>query len=396
MSKNQFKSTLYKQTSNGGVSTYSIEIHHFDNHSEVRRYHGLLNGKIQCDTSEITEGVNIGKSNETTIAQQAERIANTYWNKLLDQGYKTEIPNDDDLLTNAYGLPKAMLAQSLKEKHKSDSKGLFKNNSYVYVQPKLNGARALSVFIEKYDSLKLITRNCKKWTTVDHILVALKQLEESFGVSLRNIIPDGELYIHGMLLQDIVSALKKENIDTIKIRFILYDVAIPNISQDKRVKILGNIKEHIAATYGDSFPIQVLKTEKAYSMEEVERLFNSFKKEGYEGAIIRIPSGKYNFGHRSKDLLKHKDMVEEEFEIVDVKEAKGRDKGTGIFIVKNKRKSTKPTFDVRPEGSNIQRAEYLKNKHKYIGKLLTVRYQELSKDNVPIFPVGVVIRDYDF
>jgi hypothetical protein len=29
-----------------------------------------------------------------------------------------------------------------------------------------------------------------------------------------------------------------------------------------------------------------------------------------------------------------------------------------------------------------------------VGKYLTVRYQELSKDGIPIFPVGVSIREW--
>jgi DNA ligase-1 len=31
----------------------------------------------------------------------------------------------------------------------------------------------------------------------------------------------------------------------------------------------------------------------------------------------------------------------------------------------------------------------------YIGKMLTVRFQELTTDRVPRFPVGLAIRDYE-
>ena len=31
----------------------------------------------------------------------------------------------------------------------------------------------------------------------------------------------------------------------------------------------------------------------------------------------------------------------------------------------------------------------------YIGEMLTVRYQELTDDGVPRFPVGIAIRDYE-
>ena len=31
----------------------------------------------------------------------------------------------------------------------------------------------------------------------------------------------------------------------------------------------------------------------------------------------------------------------------------------------------------------------------FIGKMLTVKYQEMSPDGVPRFPCGVAIRDYE-
>jgi len=37
----------------------------------------------------------------------------------------------------------------------------------------------------------------------------------------------------------------------------------------------------------------------------------------------------------------------------------------------------------------------LKNLDDLIGKKLTVRYQEKSEDGIPIFPVGIVVRDYE-
>ena len=42
----------------------------------------------------------------------------------------------------------------------------------------------------------------------------------------------------------------------------------------------------------------------------------------------------------------------------------------------------------------IQNLKY-KDHEKYIGKMLTVRFQNLTALGVPRFPVGVVIRDYE-
>ena len=51
------------------------------------------------------------------------------------------------------------------------------------------------------------------------------------------------------------------------------------------------------------------------------------------------------------------------------------------------------TFDPRPRGSMEQRAKWWKIRDSFIGKFLTVRYQKFSDDGVPIFPVGINIRD---
>jgi hypothetical protein len=50
-------------------------------------------------------------------------------------------------------------------------------------------------------------------------------------------------------------------------------------------------------------------------------------------------------------------------------------------------------FNCRPEGSQENRADLFKNRRELVGKYLTVRYFELSKDGIPLFPVGVGVRD---
>jgi DNA ligase-1 len=47
------------------------------------------------------------------------------------------------------------------------------------------------------------------------------------------------------------------------------------------------------------------------------------------------------------------------------------------------------------KGSIENRIEMFKKAETYVGKEITVRYQELSEDGIPIFPVGLAIRDYE-
>ena len=84
------------------------------------------------------------------------------------------------------------------------------------------------------------------------------------------------------------------------------------------------------------------------------------------------------------------EFKEGEYLIVGFKEGDGRDKGTVIWICKTE---DNREFSVRPKGSMESRREYYDKGATYVGKKLTVIYQELSEMGVPRFPVGKAIRE---
>jgi DNA ligase-1 len=87
-------------------------------------------------------------------------------------------------------------------------------------------------------------------------------------------------------------------------------------------------------------------------------------------------------------------MIDQEYQIVDVLEATGKDKGTAIFVCCLP-DDLSATFRVRPKGTQAQRAQMKKDRQKLIGKQLTVQYQELTDGGVPRFPIGISVRDYE-
>ena len=106
--------------------------------------------------------------------------------------------------------------------------------------------------------------------------------------------------------------------------------------------------------------------------------------------MLRNIKGIYREGYRSHDLQKYKEFKEDEYPIIGFEEGDGRDKGCVIWVCCN---SNKKEFRVRPRGTVEQRSEWFKNGNKYIGKDITVIFQELSEQNIPRFPVGKAIRD---
>jgi DNA ligase-1 len=110
---------------------------------------------------------------------------------------------------------------------------------------------------------------------------------------------------------------------------------------------------------------------------------------GYEGAMVRNLASEYMFKNRSSSLLKVKSFEDAEFEIIGGKEGQGREAGMVVFKCKT---SDGTEFDVRPRGTQEERSLMWQNLNSYIGKPLTVKYQGLTDEGKPRFPVGLHIR----
>lgn len=244
------------------------------------------------------------------------------------------------------------------------------------VQPKYDGVRCI-VQEGEDGEIHLLSRTGKEY----HV----PQITE-WAKKHRSILPlDGEIYVHKQLtFQEICSAVKCQSPLTDKLRMVVYDRPITGITYENRTAIL---KRHILL---NSYPVYLSMQFEAKSEEDILMLHKMFVSNGYEGAIIRNAKGRYVEG-RSNDLMKLKTFDTDEYEVVDVLEAGGLDKGTAIF----KLKAGANVFCARPKGHKDIRAAYLRDKERIIGKYATVQHQGYSDAGVPRFPVMVAIRDYE-
>lgn len=104
-----------------------------------------------------------------------------------------------------------------------------------------------------------------------------------------------------------------------------------------------------------------------------------------------MASGGYKIGNRSTDLQKYKKFVEDaEFVITDVVEGKGSEAGCAIYVC---RTPEGKSFNVRPKGDVASRRAAYADRAALVGRELIVKYQGLSDDNIPRFPVGISVRD---
>ncbi len=315
--------------------------------------HGFLDGKM-VEHEEICEGKNIGKKNETTPEQQAILVAKSSWDKKVKSGYTTENTKAETYFP--------MLANEMTDK-------LIQYPCYV--QPKLDGIRCI-IYL-KDGEVCYQSRNHSLFQPFPHLEPVLKAILKP------GLILDGELYNHMLTFQQITSIVrKKDHPDLGKIEYHLYDLYMPEKTYEERYQIIRSLKT--------TKPIIKVATKVANNRKEIETNHTNFVNDGYEGLMVRIPSGLYRQQIRSKELLKYKHFKDDEFKVVGVHEGNG---GTAVFdcITSNGR-----TFGVNMKCSKEQKQNYLTHFEEYNGKMLTVRYQEMTDDGVPRFPVGIDFR----
>jgi DNA ligase-1 len=136
--------------------------------------------------------------------------------------------------------------------------------------------------------------------------------------------------------------------------------------------------------------VVLVRTEKVARLAEFRKLFAEFVESGYEGIMLRNAAGVYRANYRSNDLQKYKEFMEDEFRIIGFTHGEGRDAGAVIWICET---ADGKEFTVRPRGTIEKRREWFNVGDMYIGKNLTVIYQELTDEGKPRFPVGKALRD---
>ena len=236
-----------------------------------------------------------------------------------------------------------------------------------YVQPKLDGVRLL---VSKDGG---ISRTGK---IIPGTEILGEGLEEGQYV-------DGEAFDHNLNFEELTSTFKT---DPLKLKFYVFDFF------DLK-KLTMTFEERLDVAKSLSNPhYEYVETFSVKKHTDMNGFHKMFMQQGYEGTMIRDKDSVYEVGQRSNYLLKHKDFQTEEYEITGAKTGHGRDADAVVWVCKTQ---DDREFTVRPEGTIIQREEDYKNHKKYIGKMLTVRFQNLTALGVPRFPVGVVVRDYE-
>lgn len=363
--------TLYKRGSTGKIFEWTISV----KGAVISTRWGEVGGALQETHDTISQGKNIGRANETTPEQQAELEAQAQWEKKLKKDYVKTMEaaskgEASDLIDGGI-LP--MLA------HKYSEHGE-KVKWPAFAQPKLDGHRCIAI-VDKAGKCTLWSRTRKPILSMPHIVAAVERYAKP------NTIWDGELYnpdYHDRF-EELTSLIRPEYAKPGHevVQYHIYDAVLPVPFKDR-------VKAFVDMASGHS-PLVAVETQDVKDEDDMMLFFERCLESGYEGAIVRNAAGMY-VNKRSYDLLKVKEFLDSEYEIIGVQEGRGKLAGHGIFECKTEKGIT---FSAKMAGDMAALKKFLEHPGKYIGKQLTVKYQGLTKTGVPRFPVALRIREND-
>lgn len=401
--------------------------------------HGRLGGKLvknrtRCFTT------NRGQSNERNGNQQALFEAQAAWQKKKKTGYQETV---EAARTAVIILP--MLAHSVIKRLQRSGGVVEEKRELTFpldAQFKFNGLRCLAR-CEERGVIEFISRENEHWDGLSHIRRALANL------MVPGEILDGEIYCHGMALEEINSLVKLERIESGALWFQMYDtptagtllkmdepwevrydhlslryaqflrsqIATSNALSDEALALA--FRDHISkrAMEGTTsfldgvdldkimmeaakLPLQLTPTWTVLSEQEIKVLALRAIEDGYEGLILRPLDKPYVLHKRVDSLIKWKDFQDGEFTIIDSRsiewfEQSGRSMPIlDVFVVQNDCNAL--TFEVKPRGTVVDKHQMWEDRDDYLGRRITVRYSDRSQNGVPQGnPVGFFREEED-
>jgi len=305
--------------------------------------------------------------------------------------------------------PKPMLASECADE-------LSKIKFPVYVQPKLDGIRAI------LKDGKLWSRTGKPIPNLD-----LQKLHREIAW-LPHVTFDGELMVGDPTASDVwnktstvVMSKDKQAKDVVFHVFDLWQGGVDGTDYSSRRALLDTMFQHMSEKPLERgvkvVPSTLVKNEAELLMAE-----EYYTSQGYEGVILRSPNGAYKNGRatvRGGELLKLKRFKDAEAVVLEYsalehnanpaeKDEFGRTKRStakaglvptealGKFLVKDI--DTGTTFEVGTGFTQAEREELwgvglageparIKHRLNLVGNVMTYKYQKLSPDGKPIFAV---------
>jgi ATP-dependent DNA ligase len=379
---------LYQFNNNHKIYQWSVRIEQSSGDSyDIITEHGEKDGNLVPHIKNIDKG-----KAKRSVLQQAILEAESKWKNKKEKDLYCETVSMTEQNAEETTIVRPMLANTFSfDAYQKGGRG-FKISFPAYVQQKLDGIRCIS-----YMKDGQVVLESRKGIAFQNFEMLRNQLRDVFAQLPNTMYLDGELYtdrvdfetLSGMvrLTEKKLKVGDRERINQVEYHvYDFVDTARLGLTYQQRHEMIDTLFQR----HGDKSLLKKVPTHIATKLEDVKTMHDTFVQQGYEGIMIREMSGVYEVQKRSKFLQKYKEFFEEEFKIVGFHEGTGDMKGCVIWDCENKEGKI---FAVVPKGTFDTKREYYQNGAKYVNKLLTVIYQELTADGIPRFPIGKGIRD---
>lgn len=397
--------TLICRDSKGKIRIANLKLTH---HPKMDGEYYTITGETGLYKGKLVPrpGIYIGAGKvKRTIKEQAELEFNAIIKKYKDKGYK-DIEDlgykqlsgfDPDKVLpkekkDQNGVLKPMLAKLIESVPKST---LSKVKEW-YVSRKIDGLRA-ELFINQ-GVLHFGSRGGGMYDyPTKHIRNNPKLIE--YFKQHSNLVLDGELYLiqnnKRLTLQQISGCGRLEDGPVpYLLHYYVYDIVDTGKTFEERYKVIQKFKEDLNLGFNpnrnfkdDEIMIQILPQEKIPNNEKLMwKLHDKYVSEGWEGAVLRDPTKKYEPGARQ--MIKLKRRKSQEFNTIGYKLGL---RGVEDLVFKMKTDDNKE-FLAKPVGSKEDKEALFADINNIIGKKATCTYFYLSDDGIPLQPVWEAVR----
>ena len=435
---------LYKRDLTGNVVRWWARIERVvtsDEASDLRLayYYGRLSGSETVSFSDI-----IKAKSKKTDKEQAEFELQGVYEKHKKKGYKSLndlglSPLDylDDVIPLWNEIEKRLPkyntdANNCIKPMKCQKFAIGKFNYPCIIQPKINGVRAV-ILLEEFIptdlfSMEGFVRDDKYYHAViktkEGLVYKIWHIEQLFNhlyqafPEYANVAFDGEIYIRNEKVTSIGGAARNpRNPLHEKLQFINFDLSVPDLSNEHRDELrfkiwrdytikftssahnvmAGRIWENLNVeghSMWDGFTLVILNSDKCWDDNQALFYMQKAIDNGFEGAVIRDVAAEYKFGSRPATMMKLKRFEDAEFECIGVEHTGNPDDKIGFnvrLVLKNDINDL--VFSCTLTGTVNERLDILNNPP--IGKSVTVKFYERTKNGLPFHANVVGIRDYE-
>ena len=369
----------------------------------IQKSYGTVRGK-----NILSPAIIIDKPKQKrTWKEQYTLQFNSEVKKFLDKGYvevekhPNDIPDEElnniygDVKTNQYGVIKPMLAKSAK-----DIKNPKIFDKEYYISRKVNGVRCLIYYDGNH--VKTSSRGATTYDiAICHIIT--HPLIEKFFKNHPDAILDGEIFKKNLSLNIISGICRSQKTvnDGKDLQFYWYDIVDLQTPFSKRWNTMQEWSKELQLSDFDpdkqfsdeELHIQFLPQEKISGWDNMKKLHDKWVQDGWEGAVIRLAESVYKPGARGNAWIKIKVYQDAEYPIIGISEGLREEDMCFILETPNGQQ-----FKCKPVGDRKQKQWYRDHIDELKGKLLTIKYFEMSGvegSEIPQQPIGICVRDYE-